>query len=77
MRLRCRAARFRPINSHFETYDHLTTPLCGLSGDPKGEPVPIADPAGLPAQLISYHMSMARGIDPDRPRNLSKTLTMN
>jgi glucosamine--fructose-6-phosphate aminotransferase (isomerizing) len=31
----------------------------------------------LPAQLISYHMSVARGIDPDFPRNLSKTLTVN
>jgi glucosamine--fructose-6-phosphate aminotransferase (isomerizing) len=31
----------------------------------------------LPAQLISYHMSVARGIDPDHPRNLSKTLTVD
>ncbi len=31
----------------------------------------------LPAQLISYHMSVARGIDPDCPRNLSKTLTVD
>jgi glucosamine--fructose-6-phosphate aminotransferase (isomerizing) len=31
----------------------------------------------LPAQLISYHMSVARGIDPDRPRSLSKTLTVD
>jgi glucosamine--fructose-6-phosphate aminotransferase (isomerizing) len=31
----------------------------------------------LPAQLISYHMSVARGIDPDFPRNLSKTLTVD
>ncbi|MCL7454741.1 MAG: SIS domain-containing protein [Anaerolineae bacterium] len=31
----------------------------------------------LPAQLIAYHMSVARGIDPDFPRNLSKTLTVD
>ncbi len=31
----------------------------------------------LPAQLISYHLSVARGIDPDFPRNLSKTLTVD
>jgi glucosamine--fructose-6-phosphate aminotransferase (isomerizing) len=31
----------------------------------------------IPAQLISYHMSVARGIDPDFPRNLSKTLTVD
>ncbi|MCK4831207.1 MAG: glutamine--fructose-6-phosphate transaminase (isomerizing) [Anaerolineales bacterium] len=33
--------------------------------------------AVLPLQLISYHMSVARGIDPDFPRNLSKTLTVD
>jgi glucosamine--fructose-6-phosphate aminotransferase (isomerizing) len=31
----------------------------------------------LPAQLIAYYMSVARGIDPDFPRNLSKTLTVD
>jgi glucosamine--fructose-6-phosphate aminotransferase (isomerizing) len=31
----------------------------------------------LPAQLIAYHMSVARGIDPDFPRNLGKTLTVD
>ncbi len=33
--------------------------------------------AVLPLQLISYHMSVTRGIDPDFPRNLSKTLTVD
>jgi glucosamine--fructose-6-phosphate aminotransferase (isomerizing) len=33
--------------------------------------------ATVPAQLISYHMSVARGIDLDFPRNLSKTLTVD
>ncbi len=33
--------------------------------------------ATLPAQLVSYYMSVARGIDPDFPRNLSKTLTVD
>ena len=31
----------------------------------------------LPLQLISYYMSIERGIDPDFPRNLSKTLTVD
>ncbi len=31
----------------------------------------------IPLQLISYYMSIARGIDPDFPRNLSKTLTVD
>jgi glucosamine--fructose-6-phosphate aminotransferase (isomerizing) len=33
--------------------------------------------AVLPLQLVSYYMSVARGIDPDFPRNLSKTLTVD
>jgi glutamine---fructose-6-phosphate transaminase (isomerizing) len=33
--------------------------------------------AVLPMQLLSYHMAVARGYDPDFPRNLSKTLTVD
>ncbi|MDY6874673.1 MAG: glutamine--fructose-6-phosphate transaminase (isomerizing) [Chloroflexota bacterium] len=33
--------------------------------------------ATLPLQLLSYRMSIARGYDPDFPRNLSKTLTVD
>ena len=31
----------------------------------------------IPLQLLSYHMSVLRGFDPDFPRNLSKTLTVD
>jgi len=31
----------------------------------------------LPLQLLAYHMSVMRGYDPDFPRNLSKTLTVD
>jgi glucosamine--fructose-6-phosphate aminotransferase (isomerizing) len=31
----------------------------------------------LPLQLLSYRLSIARGYDPDFPRNLSKTLTVD
>jgi len=31
----------------------------------------------LPLQLLSYHISVMRGFDPDFPRNLSKTLTVD
>ncbi len=33
--------------------------------------------ATVPAQLIAYYMSVGRDIDPDFPRNLSKTLTVD
>lgn len=45
--------------------------------------IPQCDPAFaalltvLPLQLLSYHMSVGRGYDPDFPRNLSKTLTVD
>jgi len=45
--------------------------------------VPPADPllnpllATVPLQLLSYRLSVARGYDPDFPRNLSKTLTVD
>ncbi len=45
--------------------------------------IPAASPqissllAVLPLQLLSYYMSVSRGYDPDFPRNLSKTLTVD
>ncbi len=33
--------------------------------------------ATLPLQLLAYRLSLARGYDPDFPRNLSKTLTVD
>jgi glutamine---fructose-6-phosphate transaminase (isomerizing) len=31
----------------------------------------------IPLQMLAYHMSVMRGLDPDFPRNLSKTLTVD
>jgi glucosamine--fructose-6-phosphate aminotransferase (isomerizing) len=33
--------------------------------------------AVIPLQMLAYHMSVMRGFDPDFPRNLSKTLTVD
>ncbi len=30
----------------------------------------------VPLQLLSYHVSVAKGIDPDKPRNLAKSVTV-
>jgi len=40
---------------------------------------PLLNPllAVLPMQLLAYHLSLALGYDPDYPRNISKTLTMD
>jgi len=44
---------------------------------PKSDPQIAALLGVLPLQLLSYHMSVMRGLDPDFPRNLSKTLTVD
>ena len=44
---------------------------------PKSVPQVSALLAVLPLQLLSYYMSVMRGFDPDFPRNLSKTLTVD
>src|SRR5512143_1858581 len=44
---------------------------------PKSDPQVSALLGVLPLQLLSYHMSVMRGFDPDFPRNLSKTLTVD
>ena len=44
---------------------------------PESDPFISALLAVLPLQLLSYHMSVMRGYDPDFPRNLSKTLTVD
>jgi glucosamine--fructose-6-phosphate aminotransferase (isomerizing) len=40
-------------------------------------PATVALLSAIPMQLLSYHCSLARGYDPDFPRNLSKTLTVD
>ena len=30
----------------------------------------------IPLQLLAYHVSVLRGINPDRPRNLAKSVTV-
>jgi glucosamine--fructose-6-phosphate aminotransferase (isomerizing) len=60
--------------------------LIGVS--PQNDPVfdihlPVADVGdasplvnALPAQLLGYHLARLRGLDPDKPRNLAKSVTV-
>ena len=52
-----------------------------------GRVIPLEPPAGLPdelvpivlaplAQLLAYHLGVARGVDVDQPRNLAKSVTV-
>ena len=44
---------------------------------PESDPLLAPILAVVPLQLLSYRLSVARGYDPDFPRNLSKTLTVD
>ncbi len=52
---------------------HLADEFLGLPEAPEGlRPFSML----VALQLLAYHTSTARGIDPDRPRNLAKTVTV-
>ena len=44
---------------------------------PVGSDLEYAVVGAVPFQLLAYHLAVARGLDPDYPRNLSKTLTVD
>jgi glucosamine--fructose-6-phosphate aminotransferase (isomerizing) len=70
----CRGARAIAIG---EEDSRLRANASDLIVLPKSTPEIASLLAVLPLQLLSYHMSVMRGYDPDFPRNLSKTLTVD
>jgi len=60
-----------------EPNDQLAANATHLITIPQSNPAFASLLAVLPLQLLSYYMSVARGYDPDFPRNLSKTLTVD
>jgi glucosamine--fructose-6-phosphate aminotransferase (isomerizing) len=44
---------------------------------PVGSDLEYAVVGAVPFQLLGYYLSVAKGMDPDYPRNLSKTLTVD
>lgn len=70
----CRGARaivIGPEDQRLESNAHHTI----IISEPTPEFASIL--AIIPLQLLSYYMSVQRGFDPDFPRNLSKTLTVD
>jgi glucosamine--fructose-6-phosphate aminotransferase (isomerizing) len=57
--------------------DRLAANATKLITIPDSSPAIASLLAVIPMQLLSYYMSIARGYDPDFPRNLSKTLTVD
>jgi glucosamine--fructose-6-phosphate aminotransferase (isomerizing) len=70
----CRGGRAIVIG---EADERLTANASNVIAIPKSNPVFAALLSVIPLQLLSYHMAIARGFDPDFPRNLSKTLTVD
>ncbi|MFX0023257.1 MAG: glutamine--fructose-6-phosphate transaminase (isomerizing) [Candidatus Hermodarchaeota archaeon] len=72
----CRDGRPIVIGEHIEGLDKHVKP-----GDyfeiPKSSQLISPILAVIPLQLLALYMSIERGIDPDYPRNLSKTLTVD
>ncbi len=70
----CRGGRAITIG---EENDSLRANTSDLITIPQSNPAFASLLAVLPLQLLSYYMAVARGYDPDFPRNLSKTLTVD
>ena len=43
---------------------------------PKTDPHFVASLAVIPLQLLGYYISVAKGLDVDKPRNLAKSVTV-
>jgi glucosamine--fructose-6-phosphate aminotransferase (isomerizing) len=70
----CRGAKTIVIgeeNTWLRSNSNYTVALPSI--DPEFNPVI----AIIPLQLLAYNLSVSRGFDPDYPRNLSKTLTVD
>jgi glucosamine--fructose-6-phosphate aminotransferase (isomerizing) len=70
----CRGGRAIAIGEPDERLDANASDVISL---PKSSPAVSSLLAVIPLQLLSYYMTVARGYDPDFPRNLSKTLTVD
>lgn len=70
----CRGGRAIAIG---EADDRLNANASDVITIPHSNPVFASLLSVIPLQLLSYHMSVGRGFDPDFPRNLSKTLTVD
>ena len=70
----CRGGRAIAIGEQDESLQANASDMVVI---PKSNPAFSSLLSVIPLQLLSYHMAVARGFDPDFPRNLSKTLTVD
>jgi glucosamine--fructose-6-phosphate aminotransferase (isomerizing) len=70
----CRGAKTIVIS---EENHRLQSNADGLISIPPSKPLYYPILAIIPLQLLAYRISLSRGFDPDYPKNLSKTLTVD
>jgi glucosamine--fructose-6-phosphate aminotransferase (isomerizing) len=70
----CRGGRAIAIGEEDASLDANASDMIII---PKSEPSFSSLLSVIPLQLLSYYMAVGRGYDPDFPRNLSKTLTVD
>ena len=69
MELKSRGGYIVGVSSQFDEVFDLHIPVTDV-----GDASPLVDV--IPAQMLGYHLALARGLDPDKPRNLAKSVTV-
>jgi glutamine---fructose-6-phosphate transaminase (isomerizing) len=69
MELKSRGGYIIGVSPGFDEVFDLHIPVSDV-----GDASPLVDV--IPAQLLGYHLALARGLDPDKPRNLAKSVTV-
>jgi glucosamine--fructose-6-phosphate aminotransferase (isomerizing) len=75
MEMKARGARIIAICE--EDDENITSLSDDVIYIPKGIPDVLSPiPYIIPLQLLSYYISVNKGLDPDKPRNLAKSVTV-
>ena len=69
MELRARGAMIIGVSPEPDEAFHVHIPVADV-----GDASPLVN--AIPAQLLGYHLALLRGFDPDKPRNLAKSVTV-
>ena len=70
----CRGAETALITPFSDLAEECGASKTFLLPTASSEVLPIV--ASVPLQLIAYHTALCRGLNPDRPRNLAKSVTV-
>lgn len=69
MEMKARGGFIIGVSSEYDEAFDLHIPVIDA-----GDATPLVDV--VPAQMLGYHVAISRGLDPDKPRNLAKSVTV-